>query len=301
MHLRNLALAVLLSAGTLGAADGGKVAALRVPQGGIQPQVEADASGTVHMIYYKGDAKGGDIFYVKSKGGAAWSNPLQVNSQAGSAVAIGNVRGPHLAVGKNGRVHVAWMGSGAAQPKAPGNQSPMLYARLNDAGDAFEAQRNVMQATGTLDGGGTVAADANGMVYVVWHGTAGQAKGEDSRAVFVARSSDEGKTFARETQAFAQPTGACACCGISAMADAKGNLYILYRSAMNRMDRDMFLLVSKDKGATFQGTDIAQWRVGNCVMSTSRFWDAGDGVLLTWETMDQVYFGKTALGAAAVP
>ncbi|MBI3830508.1 MAG: exo-alpha-sialidase [Planctomycetes bacterium] len=289
-----------LSGTNLAAGEGATVSTLRVPNGGIQPQVQVDAQGVVHMLYFKGEAKGGDIFYVKSKDGAAWSEPLKANSKDGSAIAIGNVRGPHLAVGKNGRVHVGWMGSGAAEPKAPGNQAPMLYARLSDDGKSFEPQRNVMQVSGMLDGGGTVAADANGNVYVVWHGCATGAKGEENRAVWIARSTDEGKTFARETAAFAQPTGACGCCGISAYCDSKGDVYILYRSAMKRMDRDMFLLVSKDKGQTFQGADIHAWKVGACVMSTTSFYEAGDGVLLTWETKEQIYFGKTALGAAAV-
>ena len=42
----------------------------------------------------------------------------------------------------------------------------MLYTRLNDQGTAFEPQRNLMLRTFGLDGGGTVAADAAGNVYV---------------------------------------------------------------------------------------------------------------------------------------
>ena len=40
-----------------------------------------------------------------------------MNSQAGSAVAAGTIRGAHLALGRKGRVHVAWNGSGTALPK----------------------------------------------------------------------------------------------------------------------------------------------------------------------------------------
>ena len=32
-----------------------KVILTRVPNGGIQPQVAVDATGVVHMVYYKGD------------------------------------------------------------------------------------------------------------------------------------------------------------------------------------------------------------------------------------------------------
>src|SRR5689334_17991691 len=86
-----------------------KVNLMRVPNGGIQPQVAVDAAGAVHMIYYTGDPGHGNLYYVRSRdGGATFSAPLKVNSQPGSAIAAGNIRGAHIALGKNGRVHVAW-------------------------------------------------------------------------------------------------------------------------------------------------------------------------------------------------
>jgi hypothetical protein len=40
-----------------------RVALLRVPNGGIQPQAVVDAKGTLHLIYFKGDdASAGDLF-----------------------------------------------------------------------------------------------------------------------------------------------------------------------------------------------------------------------------------------------
>ena len=92
-----------------------KVTLVRVPGGGIQPQVAVDENGAVHMIYYQGDPQNGDLYYVGSRdGGATFSTPLRVNSAPGSAIAVGNIRGGHLAIGKNGRVHVAWNGSRSA-------------------------------------------------------------------------------------------------------------------------------------------------------------------------------------------
>src|SRR5262245_57335977 len=102
---------------------------LRVPEKGIQPQVVVDAKGVVHLLYFKGEPSGGDVYYVRSEDGATLKNPLRVNSQPGSAVATGNIRGAHLAVGKNGRVHVAWFGAQKAVPRGPGDATPMLYAR----------------------------------------------------------------------------------------------------------------------------------------------------------------------------
>ena len=272
----------------------------RVPDGGIQPQAVADPRGVLHLIYFKGDPAGGDIFYTFSKdAGGRFSPPITVNSQSGSAIAMGNIRGAHIALGAKGRVHVAWMGSNTAAPRGPDKEAPMLYTRLNDAGTAFEPQRNVITSNYGLDGGGTVAADDKGDVYVVWHG-GGEGKGEDFRSVWVARSTDDGKTFAAEKCALSASTGACGCCGISAQADATGTVRVLYRSAGEKVNRDMFLLTSRDKGTTFAGEKLDEWNANICPMSTASLSASATETVISWENKGQIYFGHVAPNTKAV-
>ncbi len=267
----------------------GKIVRLRVPHRGIQPQAVVDGKGVLHLIYYGGDARHGDIFYVRSRDdGATFSRPLRVNSADGSAIAIGNIRGAHLAVGKGGRVHVAWNGSG----KRGADDEGMLYARLNDDGTAFEAQRNVLEEAKGLDGGGSVAADDAGHVYVFWHAPRPNEKGEERRRVWVARSTDDGKTFAREKEAQDQDTGACGCCGLRAFADRGGNVYVLFRSASERVHRDTYLLRSTDRGARFHGDDLHPWRIEACPMSSFAMAQGKGEVLAAWETNGQIYFAR---------
>jgi hypothetical protein len=267
-----------------------KVSLLRVPDEGIQPQAAMDERGTIHLIYFKGKPSAGDIFYVHSKDGAAFSKPIRVNSKPGSAIAIGNIRGAQLALGKNNRVHVAWM-SGKQEPIGDTKASPMLYARLNDDGTAFEGQRNVIQAAVGLDGGGSVAADPQGNVYVTWHAPTPGQKGENNRRVWVAKSTDDGKTFAKEEPASDEATGACGCCGMNAFADHSGRIYILYRAAQDSVHRDMFLLASKKNTAnSFEGQRLQEWETSNCPMSLGSFAETKGGMLAAWETKDQVYF-----------
>ncbi len=166
-HLLALLSAVILATELLSAAT---VTLQRVPQGGLQPQAFTDAKGVVHMVYLKGEPRGNDVHYARLEPGAArFSPPLRVNSEPKSAMAIGTIRGAQLALGRNGRVDLAW--NGAAQPK-PGEHhgaGTLNYSRLDDAGKAFEPQRNLISSTVHLDGGASVAADTLGNTYLVWH------------------------------------------------------------------------------------------------------------------------------------
>ena len=96
------------------------VSLIRTPHEGIQPQGAVDSQGTLHLIYFKGKPAAGDIFYVNlPAGGEGFSEPIQVNSQPGSAIAVGTIRGAQLAIGTGNRVHVAWNGTSAATSKGP--------------------------------------------------------------------------------------------------------------------------------------------------------------------------------------
>lgn len=269
-----------------------KTTLLKTPGEGIQPQVAVDQRGTVHLIYFRGDPAAGEIFYVrKNPADNDFSSPIRVNSLPGSAVAIGTVRGAHIALGRMGRVHVAWLGSKAAVSALPFEGIPMLYTRLDDDRKAFEPQRNIVQFAVGLDGGGSVAADDSGNVYVCWHAGAG-VRGEDARRVWVARSTDDGQTFSREEPASADTTGTCGCCGMRAFADRAGTVYMLYRAATAQIHRDMYLLVSLRGQGSFRSTRLHEWTLNACPMSTESISETGTGVLLTWETAGQVYYGK---------
>jgi len=280
---------------------------VRVPNGGIQPQAAVDDAGVLHLVYFLGAPADGDLYYVRSPdGGATFSAPIRVNSHAGSAIATGNIRGAHLALGRNGRVYVAWNGTyevdrpGVAKPWM---KHPMLVARLNAAGTSFEPERNVIHSAWGLDGGGALAADRAGNVYVFWHAPAPGTEGEANRRVWMARSNDDGQTFAPERAAFDRPTGACGCCGMSAFADRSGHVYVLYRSATGQVHRDMYLLESQDHGATFRGTDVSAWNVGACVMSLESLAEGPSGILAAWETTGNVLFTTVdpATGRIAAP
>lgn len=272
----------------------------RIPDGGVQPQVAVDASGVAHLIYLKGDPAHADVFYTRSNdAGVTWSPPLRVNTHPGSAIALGTVRGAHLALGRNARPSVAWMGAAPADPKATRTPAPMLYTRLADDGRAFEPERNLITVHPGLDGGGSLAADDLGNVFVAWHAPATPGGDEQSRRVFVARSTDDGKSFAPELPVSDPATGACGCCGMRAFATG-GKLFVLYRGAAQMVNRGMYLVETTADLHPLTSREIAPQMVGTCIMSTAAFAPsaANRNVLVAWETKGVVAWAAIDPSAA---
>jgi len=275
------------------------VTVTRVPHNGIQPEVALDGRGVVHMLYFAGEPRTGNLFFVRSTDfGATFTAPVQVNSQNGSAIAAGTIRGGQLAIGRDGRVHIVWNGSETAVPRGPANprtgrpSSPLLYARSNVDGTAFEAQRNVIRRSYSLDGGGSIAADQVGNVYAAWHANGlDDSDGEDRRRVWLARSQDDGATFSAEDPAWSETTGACGCCGLRLLAHGRNQLSLLYRSASGGTNRDMYLLGSSNSGQSFRGSRVHPWNIGTCPMTSMTIAAVNSRVVGAWETDGQIYFG----------
>jgi hypothetical protein len=259
---------------------------LAVPDGGIQPQAATDGHGALHVIYYKGDAAGGDLFYVRrGPRDTAFSRPIRVNSDTGSAIAAGAVRGGRLALGRDGWVHVAWNASHAVDRNGE-SITPMWYARLAPGAHAFEPQRAVGTHTKNLDGGGTVAADPRGHVFIVWHAM-GATPGEMHRQMVVAASDDDGAHFAADLT-LANEGGACSCCGASAIVDAGGRLQILYRTAGEAVHRDATWL-TVDRAGGLQMLRLQPWDLPACPMTTFALTESSGTLVGAWMIDQQIF------------
>ena len=266
-----------------------RVDVVRLPEGGIQPQAVVDAAGTIHVVYFAGTPGTGDLFYVTRRANASvFSRPIRVNSEPGTAIATGSVRGGQLAVGRNGWIHVAW---NASRPiERDGEKiTPMWYARLDPSKPSFEPQRAVGSNTRHLDGGGSVAADAHGAVYVSWH-AAGQEDGETKRRVYVAVSRSDGARFERD-KIVADSGGVCGCCALRSVVDSSGQLQLLYRAAAEGIDRDAMWLTAAG-AVPAVAVKLHPWKLPACPMTTFAMVNAGRRILAAWETAQQLYLAE---------
>lgn len=287
---------LLVTLQILNAADA-DVRILATPERGIQPKLVRDDAGTVHLVYYRGKDDGGDLFYTRKEPNREFTKPVRVNSIARSAIAAGTIRGAQIAVGRNRRVYVVWNSSNVIDEKSKRGPS-MFFTRLLDDGAGFEPQR-IISGDWPVDGGGAVAADRDGHLYVLWHSVPA-GKTEDDRRMFLKTSSDDGITFRQEAVISPPDRGVCPCCAMQALVDRERNLYVVFRAARNAADRDITLLTSTNHGDSFQHSTVARWRVESCPMSSMALVEVPAGILAAWETQQQVYFGLIAKGTAVV-
>ncbi len=254
-----------------------------VPEKGLQPEVVASSDGTVHLVYLRGDPKAAEVRYTWRKAGEAWHPSLTVNTIAGSAIAIGTIRGPQLALGKNGTVHVLWNGT-ATGKLAP---APLWYARKLAGAEGFAKQQDLLGESVALDGGASLTASEDGKVYVVWHGLAGGAiSGEKDRLIFLRTSLNDGVSFPPAEVINRATPGICACCSLRVALSTTGEPNILVRTAISADRRPMTLYVRS--GQQWASREIDLWNISACPMSSAALVAHDRKMLGAWETAGQI-------------
>jgi hypothetical protein len=287
----------LLAAGALGLASLSPATSVEIiptPESGIQPRALTAPDGSLHLVWFQGSDRGGDIWYAQQLGDKKFSAPLRVNSERGSATAMGTIRGAQAVMGKGGRIHVVW--NGASRRK--GDRLPLYYTRLAGDGKSFEPQR-AMSGDWIMDGGGAVAADKAGHVHVFYHGGKGDGGGEGARRVLVRSSADDGASFEAERIISPDGAGVCGCCAMQAIATGDGTVLAIYRTASDGgKQRDIATLTSHDGGKTFAHGIMDRWRIAACPMSSMSLAASSRGIIAAWEREGQIYLAPVGAGTS---
>jgi hypothetical protein len=249
---------------------------VHTPNGGEVPDAEIVASGAIHIAFVKGE----DAYYAKSNdGGKSFSQPLRINSQPGTVHPANMFRGPDLALGHNGRVHVIWYVN-AYQRKRPHDEWGVFYSHLDPGQTAFAPARNLNHKPSDNY---SLAADDGGHVAVVW--MAGK--------LFLTESPDSGASFRTRDISIADP---CECCASRALFSKDGRLAIAYREKAQNL-RDMHLITRLGMDGNFQMQRLSStpWQVNACPMTGTFLSNHTAQTVAAWETMGSVYY--TRLGA----
>gem|GEM_PF-131244 len=288
-----------------------RVSTLRIPAGALQPDIAVDSTGRVHLVALVGDSTRADIEYrlrapgtpgdPGDPGDSDFGPPIRVNSQPGSATGAGATGGPRLALGKDNVVHVVWVGSESAQPRATPDPrprdrmykdaTPLLYARLVDSKPT--EQRNLLASALTLGAGPAILAADDGRVLVFANADQNipMRNMESSRRIFLAESKDNGVTFAPERIAAppnlnSRTNGATESAPPVAVFDAKGAIHVLYRAAGGNAFRSVQRMTSRDAGKTWLLGELDQWRERSVPTSTLALARRNTTLLAAWQTRE---------------
>lgn len=196
---------------------------VQAPDPCLVPDVFVDTWGVLHMVY----GLEHHAYYVRSTdNGATFTPPVKVNSTSMVETKMGE-RGPKLAVGADGSIHVVWV-----DEWAPGVKTFVRYSHSLDGGKSFEALKTLSAMSGV--DGATLTADGKGHVVAFWHVMV-DPKPEVKSATWLhtTRSTNNGKTFGpTEKVNITNLSGlACSMCMMRARMGADGQVYLAFRSA----------------------------------------------------------------------
>jgi hypothetical protein len=267
------------------------IVTIHAPNQGRVPEVAFDKKGVLHLMYGKEQ----DGFYVQSRdGGKTFTAPVQVNQRAGT-ITVGAERGVKIAVGKDGTIHLVWLGH---YQKGGG----IWYTRSTDGGKTFASERNV-QDTNVGSDSPAIVADASGNVLIFWLDARIDKEADNPVAhpILLARSTDNGATFGRnEIVKYDFAGRACACCRLEARLQGD-DVYIAFRTGYHNL-RDFYLLKGRKTENNFHATRISEdnWKLEGCPMSGADFLVEKNGqVIVSWMSQGKVYWSKsTASGFA---
>lgn len=235
------------------------VGVVQLPAGALVPDVIMDGAGVLHMVYGLGD----DAWYVRSAdNGRTFSAPVKVNTEGKVTLKMGE-RGPRLALGKSGLIHVVW-----ADQWSPGVKVYPRYSRSLDGGKTFESPRALASLSG-IDGL-TVAADGEGNVVAFFHQVSpAQQEIPEAHRLYLARSTDNGTTFEPQERLKIRSMDdlACSMCMMRARITADGDVCLALRVANDNI-RDFFLLRSPTRENAFAPLRINEdrWELKTCPM-----------------------------------
>jgi hypothetical protein len=228
-----------------------------------------------------------DVMIGRYEPGKTPGPAVRVNPDAGTATAW---RGdpPSVTVGKTGFVYVVW----TARVESNGKKGTDLYLSVSsDLGQTFAAPVKINDDKVTsAHGMHSLQVADNGRIFVSWLDErnvvapkpSAKADGhhmESNRELFIADSTDGGRTFSRNRKIAGD---ACPCCKTALAVAKDGNVYVSWRHVLPGNYRHIAVAASSDAGATFSKPVIVsddKWMLHGCPVSGPSLSVADNGTL----------------------
>lgn len=252
-----------------------------------QPYIAA-AHGQVAVAFGSGNT----IYFAGSKdGGQSFSAPVKVAEV--EVLALGRHRGPRVTILKDTMLVTAVVGEHlSTAPHAHGLPSDgnLTAWRSSDHGKTWERAGVINDVPGAArEGFHSITADNNGILSVAWLDL--RSKGTK---LYSSRSTDGGRTWARNVQVYASPYGTiCECCNASIIADATGRTTVMWRNVLDG-SRDFYTASSSD-GVHFtapQKSGMGTWKINACPMDGGGLARREEELFAAWRREKDVFLSR---------
>ncbi|MDQ3255680.1 MAG: glycoside hydrolase [Acidobacteriota bacterium] len=269
-----------------------------------EPAVGVGRDGTAYVAWVEHRAKGvADVFLAHfNREGQQQGVPVRVNPNIGEAKAW-HGDPPTVAVAQDGTVYVGW----TARAGETGHQTDIYLSVSRDEGKSFgtPVKVNDDEKPG-MHGMHSLALPADNRVYLAWLDERNlapppkQPKGvphkhiERNREVFIASSTDGGRTFSPNQRIASE---ACPCCKTSLATGPNGRVYASWRQVLSGDFRHIAVSSSTDGGKIFSSPVIVsddRWQINGCPVSGAALAIGTDETLrVLWYTAGEA--GKPGL------
>lgn len=159
-----------------------------------------------------------------------------------------------------------------------------MFAR-SPSGDSFDAPIKVVdKAQPSFNGFASMAVAPNGDVYVAWLDGRNPGQMHGTFPVYMARSTDRGKSFAPNVEV---ASGSCPCCRQRVAFGAHGEVHVFWRKVFHGNIRDMVASNSTDGGTTFvEPVRVSEdnWQIAGCPESGPSAARIGNRLFVAWMT-----------------
>ncbi len=232
-----------------------------------QPQM-ASLGDRVGLTFGSADT----IYYATSKNdGETFTQPVALPT--GGKMALGRHRGPRMVYHTNGLVISAIVGK-----KGGGADGDLMAWRSENQGETWAKPVRINDVPGSAREGLHAMTSGNGWILAAWLDLR-----DKGTRLYMARSTDGGRSWSRNFLVYESPEGTiCQCCHPSLVVAAGGAVHAMFRNSLDG-SRDMYIATSRDGGSTWKIAEKlgrGTWKLNACPM---------DGGSLTVSANNKIY------------
>src|SRR5688572_22945498 len=264
---------------------------VRVSADGVdaaEPTMGVAPDGSFYLAWVNHEPNNrADVMIGRYEPGKTPAPAVRVNPEAGTATAWRGDQ-PSVAVGKNGSVYVVW----TTRVEANGKKGTDVYLSVSsDLGQTFGTPVKINDdKVPAAHGMHSLDVADDGRIYVSWLDErnvqapkpSAKAEGhhmESNRELFIADSTDGGRTFSRNRKIAGD---ACPCCKTALAVAPDGTVYVSWRHVLPGNFRHIAVSRSSDAGMTFSKPVIVsddKWMLHGCPVSGPSLSVADNGTL----------------------